>query len=52
MISDPDYLKPRPAHQVPLSPISFLYRTADVYPDHLAVIDGDRRFTWTEVRSR
>jgi fatty-acyl-CoA synthase len=50
--SDADYLRPRPANFVPLSPLSFLYRTAKVYPDRLALIDEDRRFTWAEVRKR
>jgi fatty-acyl-CoA synthase len=37
---------------VPLSPLSFLNRTADVFPDRLALIDENRRFTWAEVRKR
>jgi fatty-acyl-CoA synthase len=52
MPRDPDYLKPRAANHVPVSPLSFLYRTAEVYPDRLAVIDGDRRFTWRDVLAR
>ncbi len=51
-IHDTDYLRPRHANFVPLSPLSFLNRTADVYPKRLALIDGDRRFTWAEVRDR
>jgi acyl-CoA synthetase (AMP-forming)/AMP-acid ligase II len=48
---------PRPAAspQVPhsaLSPVSFLERSALVFPDRVAVIDGTRRFTWREVRER
>ncbi|TGU65943.1 acyl-CoA synthetase, partial [Mesorhizobium sp. M1C.F.Ca.ET.144.01.1.1] len=39
-------------NRVPLTPISFLYRTADLYPDRLAIIDEERRFTWLEVRRR
>jgi fatty-acyl-CoA synthase len=46
------YLRPRPANFVPLSPLSFLDRTAEVYPDRLALIDDDRRFTWAQVRAR
>lgn len=46
------YLRPRPANFVPLSPLSFLNLTAEVYPDRLALIDDDRRFTWAEVRKR
>jgi fatty-acyl-CoA synthase len=46
------YLRPRPANLVPLTPLSFLDRTAALYPNRLAVIDEDRRFTWAEVRRR
>ncbi|MGL5012232.1 MAG: AMP-binding protein, partial [Paracoccaceae bacterium] len=52
MANDPEYLKPRPANFVPLSPLSFLNRTAEVYPNRLALIDDDRRFTWAEVYQR
>jgi fatty-acyl-CoA synthase len=52
MSGDPDYLKPRAANHVPLSPVSFVHRAADVYPDRIAVIDGDRHFTWSETRQR
>ena len=40
------------ANHVPLSPLSFIARTAKVYPDHLAVIHGDRRYTWQETYAR
>jgi fatty-acyl-CoA synthase len=49
---EPSYLRPRQANYVALSPLSFLQRTADVFPDRLALIDEDRRFTWREVRDR
>ncbi len=39
-------------NDVPLSPLSFLQRTADVYPDRTAVIYGSRRYTWREFRQR
>ncbi len=51
-MSEPSYLRPRPANFVPLTPLSFLSRTADIYPDRLAIIDKERRFTWDEVRQR
>src|SRR5262249_25347687 len=35
-----------------LTPLNFLARAATVYPDKLAVIDGDRRFTWREFDTR
>lgn len=51
-MSEPAYLKPRRANYVPLTPLSFLDRAADLFPDRIAVIDDDRRFTWSEVRQR
>ncbi len=41
-----------PANFVPLTPISFVERSALVYPRKIAVIYGDRRFTWAEVHAR
>ena len=35
-----------------LSPISFVERTAAVYPDRPAVIHGERRLTWAQVWER
>ena len=49
---DIGYLRPRLANFVPLSPLSFLDRTAEVYPDRVALIDDNRQFTWAEVRGR
>jgi fatty-acyl-CoA synthase len=42
------------ANYVPLSPLSFLRRAAEVYPERLALAHGDRRYTWrqTYLRSR
>ncbi|MBN9696442.1 MAG: acyl-CoA synthetase [Zoogloea sp.] len=40
------------ANYVPLSPLSFLERTAQIYPDRLSVIHGARRFTWSETYAR
>jgi len=40
------------ANFVPLSPLSFVERTARVYRDRLAVIHGDRRYTWSETYAR
>ena len=40
------------ANHVPLSPISFLTRTARAYPEKLAVIHGDIRRSWGEVYER
>ncbi len=40
------------ANFAPLSPLSFLERAAEVYPQRLAVIHGDLRLTWSEVYAR
>ena len=37
---------------VELSPISFLNRAADTYPERAAVIYGDRQYTWKQVARR
>ncbi len=42
----------RPANYVPLSPISFLSRAAHIYPNRVAVIDGERRFTYAQFLER
>ena len=42
----------RPANYVPLTPISFLARSAAVYPDKPAVIHGDRVFTYAQFAAR
>lgn len=36
----------------PLTPLTLLSRAADVYSDRLAVIDGDRQFTWRQYQQR
>ena len=36
----------------PISPLSFIERTAEVYPDRLAVVHGDLRRSWAEVYRR
>lgn len=47
-----DDLKANGANYVPLSPVSFLDRTADIYPDRTALIYNDQSLTWSEVRAR
>jgi fatty-acyl-CoA synthase len=47
-----EHLGRNAANFVPLTPLSFIERTAAVYPDRLSVIDGDRRFTWKETYAR
>ena len=51
-MSDKAELPPNPANWAALTPVSFLSRTADVYPQHVGVIHGTRRFTWSEVHER
>jgi len=41
-----------PANYVPLSPLSYLERSAQVYPDYPSVIHGARSFTWAETYAR
>ena len=41
-----------PANYVPLSPVSFVERSAEVYGDLPAVIHGARRYLWSETRER
>ena len=41
-----------PANFAALSPVSFLERSADIYPDLPAVIHGQRRYNWAQVRER
>ena len=45
-------LDKRPANFVPLSPISFLERSAMVYPGKTAVVHGPRRTTYAEFYTR
>ena len=40
------------ANFVPLSPLSFIERSAKVYPNRVAVIHGERRYTWAETYAR
>ncbi|KZM51082.1 AMP-binding protein [Labrenzia sp. OB1] len=47
-----DAFSPHPANHVPLSPLSFLERTADVFPHRTALIYNDRRYSWSQVRER
>jgi fatty-acyl-CoA synthase len=42
----------RDANYAPLTPLSFLERTAAVYPDKPAVIHGERTFTYAEFAGR
>ncbi len=45
-------LEQNSANHVPLSPLSFLKRTADIFSTRTAVIYGERRYNWREVYER
>ena len=45
-------LDKNPANYAPLTPLSFLERSASVYPEHVAVIHGAKRQTWKETYTR
>ncbi|EEE46034.1 acyl-CoA synthetase [Roseibium alexandrii] len=45
-------LPPQTANHVPLSPLSFLERTAALFPDRLAVVYNERHYTWSNVLER
>jgi fatty-acyl-CoA synthase len=49
---DAPHLARNPANHAALTPLGFLERAAAIYPDKLAVIDGDRRFTYREFYRR
>src|SRR5213083_2531501 len=40
------------ANYTPLTPLSLIARAAYVYPNQLAVIHADRRYTWAETYAR
>ncbi|MEX0319976.1 MAG: acyl-CoA synthetase [Ruegeria sp.] len=40
------------ANHTPLSPLSYIERTAAVYPDYPSVVYGDRRYSWAETYAR
>ena len=37
------------ANFVPLTPLSFLQRAKDIYPNYEAIVYEDRKYTWSEV---
>ena len=45
-------LEKNAANHVPLSPMSFVERSAEVFGDLTAVIHGQRRYTWAQTRER
>lgn len=47
-----DQLIKNDANYVALSPISFLHRTADIYPHRESLIYNQDRYTWAQTRER
>src|SRR5947207_10572418 len=45
-------LEKNAANYVPLSPIGFLLRSAAVYPNRLAAVHGERRYSWRDALER
>jgi fatty-acyl-CoA synthase len=45
-------LEKTPANYVPLTPLSFLARSAAVYPDHVSTVYEGRSFTWSQTYER
>ena len=45
-------LEKNKANFVPLTPLTFLVRAKEIYPNYQAVIYEDRIYTWSEVYKR
>ena len=45
-------LEKNKANFVPLTPLTFLERAKDIYPDYEALIYEDRKYTWSEIYNR
>ena len=45
-------LKKNKANYVPLTPLSFIQRAKDIYPNYEAIVYEDRKYTWTQVYKR
>jgi len=55
MSSDSQYdidLDKNAANYTPLSPLTFIERAASVYPERMAQIHGERRYSWAETYRR
>ena len=46
------HLDPNPANYAALTPLGFLERSANVYPDRVSVIHGEKHYRWAETRER
>ncbi len=47
-----DGLEKCAANYAPLTPLSFIARSATVFPDHVAIIHGSKRRTWAQTYER
>ncbi len=45
-------LDKNPANYTPLTPVSFLAKTAEIFPAQIAAIHGARRYTWKQMYER
>ncbi len=52
MEEDFEALRKNEANFIPLTPLSFLKRTADIYSDREAIIYGERRYNWGQLNER
>ena len=46
------HLERNDANHAPLTPLSFIERAAEVYPERLAIVHGDLRQTWAQTYAR
>ena len=46
------FMSKRKANHVPLSPLSFLKRASNLYPDMVSIIYGNRKYTWRDTYER
>jgi fatty-acyl-CoA synthase len=46
------HLERNPANFMPLTPLGFFSRSAEVFPNRVAIIDGSRKLTWGETYAR
>ena len=46
------YLDKNNANYVPLTPLTFLKRAKEIYPNYEAIIYEDRKYTWDQVYKR
>lgn len=45
-------LAPTKVNHIPLTPLSFIKRTAAIYPNYPSVVHGSLRYTWAETYAR